>query len=116
MSLTINFPKRPPYRKHAPKISGSRSLRVWDNQKPRMSSCRIMSEVRRRLWIQVCAPETDVVAQRKLIHRIEGLTKRIDKRLVQEPLQAREIQTLNKLFETHVAYPGDQGANMGMCY
>lgn len=81
-----------------------------------MSSCRIMCEVRRRLWVQVCAPETDVVLQKKLIHRIEVLTKRIEKRVVEEPLQARQVGALEKLFETHVAYPEDQGATMGMCY
>lgn len=118
MTIAINFPKRPPQRKRAPDIKSSddRSLGAWKKQKPRMSSARVMIEVRRRLWIEVCAPETDVIQQRKLIHRIEKLSKRIEKRTVEEPLQAPQIEVLQKLFDSTGAYPGDQGAMMGMCY
>lgn len=90
------------------------SLRAWKNQKPRMSSARIMIEVRRRLWIEVCSENTGFYDTEKLLKRINALSKRIEKRVVEEPLEPRQIKVLEKLFEG--AYAGDQGATMGMSY
>lgn len=55
---------------------------IWLQQKPRMSSARIMMEVRRRLWQEACSENTGFYQTDKLMDRIKFLDKRIVKRLV----------------------------------
>lgn len=78
-------------------------IKSWLKQKPRMSSARIMIEVRRRLWLQVCQPDTDFHTTEKLLARIKALSKRIDARVqAPERLTSEQIQMLDDLFNNTI--------------
>lgn len=54
---------------------------AWRKQKARISSARIMMEVRRRLWQEACSENTGFYQIEKLMDQIKALDKRIAKRL-----------------------------------